>query len=55
MNNNQSSIKQLEADLWASADILGANANLNASQYCMLSSLGDVVNYAMILIEDSVH
>lgn len=32
---NQSSIKQLEADLWASADVLRANANLNASQYCM--------------------
>lgn len=32
---NQSSIKQLEADLWASADLLRANANLNASQYCM--------------------
>lgn len=30
-----SSIKQLEADLWASADVLRANANLNASQYCM--------------------
>lgn len=32
---NQSSIKQLEADLWASADVLRANANLNAGQYCM--------------------
>ena len=32
---NQSSIKQLEADLWASADLLRANANLNAGQYCM--------------------
>ena len=32
---NQSSIKQLEADLWASADVLRANANLNAAQYCM--------------------
>lgn len=32
---NQSSIKKLEADLWASADLLRANANLNASQYCM--------------------
>lgn len=33
--NKASSIKQLEADLWASADVLRANANLNASQYCM--------------------
>ncbi len=32
---NQSSIKKLEADLWASADLLRANANLNAGQYCM--------------------
>lgn len=32
---NQSSIKQLEVDLWASADVLRANANLNAGQYCM--------------------
>lgn len=32
---NQSLIKQLEADLWASADVLRANANLNAGQYCM--------------------
>lgn len=29
---NQSSIKQLEDDLWASTDVLRANAYLNASQ-----------------------
>lgn len=32
---DQSSIKKLEADLWASADLLRASANLNANQYCM--------------------
>lgn len=31
----QSSIKQLEADLWSAADVLRSNANLNANQYCM--------------------
>lgn len=33
--NEQSSIKQLEADLWSAADVLRSNANLNANQYCM--------------------
>ena len=28
-------IKKLEADLWASADYLRSNANLNANEYCM--------------------
>ncbi|MDE6553050.1 MAG: N-6 DNA methylase [Muribaculaceae bacterium] len=32
---NQSSIKQLEEDLWASADTLRANSKLNSNQYCM--------------------
>lgn len=32
VNNN---IKKLEADLWASADYLRSNANLNANEYCM--------------------
>lgn len=32
---DQSFIKQLEEDLWHSADVLRANANLNAGQYCM--------------------
>lgn len=32
---DQSYIKKLEADLWASADLLRASANLNANQYCM--------------------
>lgn len=31
----QSSIKQLEADLWSAADVLRSSANLNANQYCM--------------------
>lgn len=33
--STQSDIKKLEEDLWASADLLRANANLNASEYCM--------------------
>ncbi len=32
---DQSSIKQLEADLWSAADVLRSSANLNANQYCM--------------------
>ena len=32
---DQSSIKQLEADLWRAADVLRSSANLNANQYCM--------------------
>ncbi len=32
---NQSSIKQLEEDLWASADTLRASSKLNSNQYCM--------------------
>lgn len=32
---NQSSIKQLEEDLWASADTLRAGSKLNSNQYCM--------------------
>lgn len=31
----QSSIKQLEEDLWASADTLRASSKLNSNQYCM--------------------
>lgn len=31
----QTSIRQLEADLWSAADVLRSNANLNANQYCM--------------------
>ena len=31
----QNNIKKLEADLWASADYLRSNANLNANEYCM--------------------
>ena len=32
---NKSSIKQLEEDLWASADSLRASSKLNSNQYCM--------------------
>lgn len=32
---NQSSIKQLEEDLWTSADALRASSKLNSNQYCM--------------------
>lgn len=32
---NQYSIKQLEEDLWASADTLRASSKLNSNQYCM--------------------
>lgn len=35
MKANQSSIKQLEEDLWASADTLRASSKLNSNQYCM--------------------
>jgi type I restriction enzyme M protein len=31
----KSSIKKLEDDLWASADLLRAESNLNANEYCM--------------------
>jgi type I restriction enzyme M protein len=31
----KSSIKKLEDNLWASADLLRAESNLNANEYCM--------------------
>lgn len=44
-----SRIRQLERELWESADLLRSNSNLNSNQYCM-PVLGLLSFYAMLII-----